>query len=184
MRVPIILLALASTPLVAAAAQGQAAVKDGGQCAVADAHRSPTSWSNQRPDDPKGRDRTGCSPVAPAPAPQSQPGDPPPPPPPPPPAGTISITGNVYNGATYSPLPGWVVVLSGDASGTAVTDGSGAYQFAGLPAGTFTICEQLLSGWTETIPSSGTSCPSGIGYTFSLADGQSASYVSFYNVSP
>jgi hypothetical protein len=178
MRVPIMILALAATPFVAAAAQGQAAVKDPGQCAVADAHRSSTSWSNDRPADPKGRDRTGCSPVAPAPDPSTQPSDPPPPPP----AGTISITGNVYNGNTYAPLSGWVIVLSGDASATAVTGTNGAYQFSGLPAGTFTVCEQLLSGWNESIPSSGSGCATGYGYTFSLADGQSASYVSFYNI--
>jgi Carboxypeptidase regulatory-like domain len=179
MRVPLMILALAAAPFAAAAAQGQAAVKDPGQCAVADAHRSSTSWSQDRPADPKGRDRTGCSPVAPAQDPPSQPADPPTPPPP---AGTVSITGSVSNGITYAPLAGWVVVLTGSASATAVTDGTGTYLFSGLPAGTFTVCEQLLGGWTESMPTSGTACPTGIGYTFSLAEGQSGSYVNFWNV--
>jgi hypothetical protein len=173
MRVPILILALAATPFVAAAAQGQAAEKDPAQCAVADAHRSPTAWAQQHPADPLGRSRTGCAPVV---------TDPPAQPPSNPSGGgTISITGGVYNDATGAPLSGWVVTLSGPVNNSAVTDGSGAYAFSGLTAGTYVICEQLLGGWNEAYPSSGQACNTGFGFSFSLVDGQSAMYVNFYN---
>ncbi|HEY6108484.1 MAG TPA: hypothetical protein VIV56_06210, partial [Gemmatimonadales bacterium] len=55
-----------TTPFLAGAAQS-AAVKDPAKCATADANRSATSWSHERPLDPFGRPRTGCAPVAPAP---------------------------------------------------------------------------------------------------------------------
>jgi len=172
MRVPILILALAATPFVAAAAQGQAAVKDPEQCAVADAHRQSTSSAQQHATDSLGRSRRGCAPLVTAPT--AQPSDPPS-------DGTISITGGVYNDATGAPLSGWVVTLSGPVSGSAVTDGSGAYGFSNLPAGTYAICEQVLDGWTEAYPSGGQSCDTGFGFSFSLVDGQSAMYVNFYN---
>ena len=181
MRVPIVLLALASTPFLAGVAQDRAAsVQDAGKCEVADANRSPTSWSRERRPDPKGRDRTGCSPISPAPAPQP----PPPPPPPPPPAGTASIRGTAFVDATgYARLSGWVIELTGTVTASAVTDASGNYLFAGLPGGTYTICEVVQSGWRQTWPSFGTACSAGgYGYTFVLADGQRGEFVDFGNV--
>ena len=78
-------------------------------------------------------------------------------------------------------LPNWMVDLSGTVSATAVTDAAGAYSFTGLPAGTYTICELVQSGWRQTFPPSGTSCLTGVGYTFSLSEGQSGSFVNFGN---
>jgi hypothetical protein len=174
MRVPIMLVALAATPLLAAAAQSRAAaIQDAGRCQVADANRYATAGSTDRPADPFGRTRTGCAPVTPVPD---------PPPPPPQPAGTGSITGNLYNDVTGAPLAGWVVTLSGTMSGTTVTDAAGAYLFSGIPGGTYTICEQLLDGWSQAYPTSGPSCTTGYGLSFTLADGQSASYENFWNV--
>jgi hypothetical protein len=169
MRVQMLLLALASTPLVAAVAQqGAAAVKDPVQCQTADDHRSSNSWSQDPPPDPHGRERTGCAPVAPT-------------PPPPPPQTGASILGSVYNAVTGSALSGWVVTLSGAANASTTTNSSGNYAFSGLSAGTYTVCEVVASGWVQTAPSFPASCPSGKGYTFSLSATGTASFVSFGN---
>lgn len=177
MRVQILFLALASTPLLAAVGQnGAAAVRDPAQCQVADASRSPSSWSRERPSDPQGRVRLGCSPVAPA-------QDPPPPPPPPSGGGTASITGRVYNDVTgQPPLAGWVVTINGAFNASTVTDAQGNYGFYSLPGGTYTVCEVVASGWQETAPPYAAACPSGFGYAFPLNDGASAQFLYFGNV--
>jgi carboxypeptidase family protein len=188
MRVPIVLLGLVATPLVVAAAQsGSAAVKDPAQCAVADANRSPQSWSRDRKPDPQGRSRTGCSPVAPS---GGTTGDPPPPPPPPPdttptsppPPGSVSIDGTVYDEGTWAGLQGWTVTISGPVSSSTVTDASGHYLFSGIPAGTYTVCEVVQSGWNQDFPTMAAACPSGKGYNFALGAGGSGSFVDFGNL--
>ena len=179
MRVHIVLFALASTPLLAGAAQDRAAaVQEAGKCEIADANRSPTSWSREHRPDPKGRDRTGCSPISPAPLPPPRDSQPPPP------AGTASIRGTAYVDATgYARLSGWVIQLTGTVTASAVTDGSGNYLFPGLPGGTYTICEVVQSGWSQTWPTFGTACSTGgYGYTFTLSDGQRGEFVDFGNV--
>lgn len=171
MRVPIMLLALGTAPLFAAAAQDRAAsIQDAGLCVVADANRSATSASTTLPDDPLGRTRKGCSPTAPVTD----------PPPPPTTSGTGSLSGLILNDANNAPLSGWVVQLSGAVSATAVTDGTGSFLFSNLPAGTYTVCEEIPSGWVEAYPTSGTSCPTGFGYTYTLADNGGASFY-FWN---
>jgi hypothetical protein len=101
----------------------------------------------------------------------------------PPPPTARSILGTVFNDITGRPgLSGWVVELSGTVSQTAVTDAQGNYVFSNLPDGTYTICEVVQSGWRETYPPAGASCPSGVGYSFPLAGGSSASFVNFGNV--
>lgn len=181
MRVLSVLCVLVAAPLAIATAQGQPA----GKCEVADANRNPRSWTD-KPNLPalKIGERPGCSPVAPPPPPPPAPVEPPPPPPPPPPpAGTVSITGKVFNNITGRPgLAGWMVVLSGDGSATVMTDAYGVYTFAGLAAGTYTICEVLQGGWTQTSPTSGTACGGTTGYTFTLADNSGASFVNFGNI--
>jgi hypothetical protein len=85
----------------------------------------------------------------------------------------------------WDDLPSWCLHLSGPVAATAVTDVFGYYQFNGLPGGTYTVCEVVQSGWTETFPSSafGPPCPDGsYGWTFTLAEGTEASYVNFGNV--
>jgi len=98
--------------------------------------------------------------------------------------GTTAITGRVYNAATYSGLSGWCVTVSGPVTATVGTDGSGNYSITGLPAGTYTICEVLQTGWQASFPGSwsGTTCQTGYGWTFPLADGEIGSYVNFGNV--
>lgn len=183
MRAFIATLALLAAPAVVAA-QGsgkpnQPGAVDPAKCAVAEAHRSENALKNGGPNAP-GDYRRGCSPVPPAP---TTPPQPPPPPPPPPPSGTVVITGMVYQDITGRPrLEGWTIALSGMLSATAATDVNGNYTFSGLPAGTYTICEVLLDGWVQTFPGRGTVCPTGFGYTFTLADGQTGSFVNFGNV--
>ena len=119
----------------------------------------------------------------------------PPPPPPPSPApssscsasapsasGTLTIDGTVALGtAPYSALANWCVQLSGTVTATALTDASGNYTFTGLPDGTYTVCELVQSGWQQTFPGSGDTCPTGFGWTFTLV-GYSGSFVNFKNV--
>ncbi|HWZ28556.1 MAG TPA: carboxypeptidase regulatory-like domain-containing protein [Gemmatimonadales bacterium] len=172
MRVPLLVLGLVSAPVIGALAQGAAAVKDPAQCAVADEHRSPTSYSHVRNADPLGRPRTGCSPVAPT----------PPPPPPPPPSGG-SISGTVRNSSTGSGLAGWVVNVFGPTTTSATTDANGNYQLTGLADGTYTVCEVVEIGWSQASPMFPASCPSGFGYTFGVSGGSSTG-VNFGNMQP
>jgi hypothetical protein len=118
-----------------------------------------------------------------------------PPPPPPPPTcgqtpaatGTASIQGQVFQDVSpdFPPLPGWCVDLSGPVSGSAVSDVGGFYSFTGLPAGVYTICEEVQPGWHETFPSNPVAaCPSGLGYSFFVGDGAVAQMNDFGNVTP
>ena len=192
MRALIVLGALVVTPFVAVVSQsGSAATRarDAGKCATADSNRAARATDNARGTDQKGRDARGCSPVAPAaPTPPAPPPPPPadtaptPPPPPPPPA-TITISGNIYQDVLGRPgVSGWTVEVSGPVTQTAVTDASGNYSFTGLPAGTYTVCETVPMGWMQTSPPSGTSCATGVGYTFTIAAGTGASFVNFGNM--
>jgi len=175
MRVPLLALGLLlSTSFVRAAAQSQAAVKDPAQCAVADAHRSPTSFSHARPSDPHDRARTGCSPVAATPE--------PPPPPPPPPPGSGSITGKVRAATTGAGLPGWVVVASGPTTVSTTTDANGNYVLVVTGGVPYVVCEQLQSGWTQVSPTFAEPCASGMGYNFAVSAGGSADFNDFRNM--
>jgi len=109
--------------------------------------------------------------------------------------GTATITGQVFvDDPTQSLLAGWCVELR-DASGaviaTTVTSGTALdsegnnYIFTGVPAGTYTVCEELPANttWHETFPPSGADCGGGvIGYTFPLAEGNGADFISFGNL--
>jgi len=99
--------------------------------------------------------------------------------------GTASIDGQVYIDA--SPWPGlaaWCVELSGPVTATAVTDVFGNYIFTGLPAGTYKVCEVLQSGWHQTFPTAGPSCPTGIGWTLAVSEGSSNGFMWFGNLPP
>ena len=70
----------------------------------------------------------------------------------------------------------------GTVTATVVTpDTSGKYIFSGLPDGTYTVCEVVQSGWQQTFPGTGDTCPTGFGWTFTLV-GYSGSYVDFKNI--
>ncbi|HEX9704989.1 MAG TPA: carboxypeptidase regulatory-like domain-containing protein [Gemmatimonadales bacterium] len=91
-----------------------------------------------------------------------------PPPPLPPPTGAV-ISGTVFDGITWGTLGGWTVQLSGTVTASAVSDASGNFGFTGLPAGDYTVCLVVLSGFDQTFPTMTAQCPSGLGYTFTLA---------------
>lgn len=97
--------------------------------------------------------------------------------------GGVAITGRVVNDITGRPgLPGWTVEVTGPSAAAVVTDGAGSYTFAGLPPGTYLVCEVLQAGWRQTVPSTSNICPTGVGYRLTLAEGNSASFVNFGNV--
>ena len=134
-----------------------------------------------------GTDVNKCDPAAPPPVVQP-PVAPPPSPSPscsvtaPSNSGTLTIDGTVALGATpYTGLANWCIQLTGTVTATALTNGSGNYMFSGLPDGTYTVCEVVQSGWQQTFPGSGDTCPSGFGWTFTLV-GYSGSFVNFKDV--
>jgi len=97
--------------------------------------------------------------------------------------GGVGIAGRVFNDITGKPgLSGWTIEVTGPGTAAVVTDGTGSYTFTGLPAGTYLVCEVLQAGWRQTVPASSNTCPTGVGYRFTLADGNSASFVNFGNV--
>ena len=177
MRALIVVLALATTPFLVGVSQSpQGLICDNGQ---GDEHRSDSGEAHAH---------QGTCLVQ-------------PPPPPPgcvnsgPGTGTATITGQVFvDDPTQSLLAGWCVELR-DASGaviaTAVTSGTALdsegnnYIFTGVAAGTYTVCEELPANttWHETFPTSGADCGGGVvGFTFPLADGNGADFISFGNL--
>src|SRR4029077_5081952 len=193
MRAFTVVLALVATPFLAGVSQSPQGLKcDNGK---GDEHRSAQGTAHAH--------KGVCKPADPPPPPVVNPpsGDPPPvlppPPQPPPPVsgggcvssgpagGTASIDGQVFVDA--SPWPGlqnWCVTASGPVNATAVTDASGNYLFPGLPAGTYTVCETVQSGWHQTFPTSGPACATGLGWTITVMDGGGASFIWFGDLTP
>ena len=179
MRALIVVLALATTPfLVGVSQRPQGLICDNGE------------GDDQRSDSGEAHAHHGTCLVQ-------------PPPPPPgcvnsgPGTGTASVTGQVFldDQTQNSPiLGGWCVELR-DATGTVIAttvtsdvslDSEGNnYIFTGVPAGTYTVCEELPANttWHETFPTSGADCGGGVvGFTFPLADGNGADFISFGNL--
>lgn len=83
-----------------------------------------------------------------------------------PPTGTLTVTkyndlnGNGARDTGELGLSGWTITVSQNnaqiASGT--TDGNGSLTFANVAPGSYTVCETLQSGWTNTDPSNGSGC--------------------------
>ena len=72
-------------------------------------------------------------------------------------------------------LSGWTISLSGHASGSTTTDSNGHYEFNDLEAGTYTVSETLIFGWTQTYPTApGT-------HSITLAEGQDSANNNFGN---
>jgi hypothetical protein len=190
MRAFTVLLALVATPFLAGVSQqktNNGLGHDAAHCA-------------KRADQHPGKDINKCDPAPTPPPPVVNPPpvvDPPAGDPPPPPTsggacvnsgsagGTASIDGQVFVDASPWPgLQGWCVQANGPVSVTAVTDASGNYLFPGLPAGTYTVCETVQTGWHQTFPTSGPSCANGPGWTISVMDGGGASFIWFGNLTP
>ena len=49
-------------------------------------------------------------------------------------------------------LSGWKIILSGSKIDSTVTDTNGYYHFIKLPKGTYTVREQTVRGWLQTVP--------------------------------
>ncbi|HXQ29044.1 MAG TPA: carboxypeptidase regulatory-like domain-containing protein [Gemmatimonadales bacterium] len=103
--------------------------------------------------------------------------------------GTASISGTVSgdNGS----MAGWKVYLT-NSSGTTIsttTDSTGAFSFANLAAGTYTVCEAAPAGSPEELPAEGSSASStpcsspyaGYGFSLTLSSGESVGGNSFFN---
>jgi hypothetical protein len=197
MRAFMVLCALVATPLIVGASQslpGKSSCVNGKGTLT----RSPqgTAHAHQglcaQQDPPPPPQPPPPQPPPPQPPPPQPPPPQPPPPQPPPPtgcvqspagSGTASANGQVFVDVDPWPgLAGWCVELSGPVNATAVTDALGNFTFSGLPAGSYTVCEVLQSGWTQTFPTSGASCASGVGYSVPLGDGGSAGFIWFGNI--
>ncbi len=69
------------------------------------------------------------------------------------------LNGNGQWNPNEPPLAGWTIWLDTNNSGkqdagdmTTQTDAQGHFRFTGVPAGTYTLGEQLQAGWTQTTP--------------------------------
>jgi hypothetical protein len=176
MRVLLVLLALVVTPFVAGVAQGKVKRdKTAEHCA-----KRLAKLAKRGDKKIKEKDILNCV-------------EPPPPPLPPPAAcapsapgtGAGTVTGDVYLDADpWSGLSSWCIKLIGAVTATAVTDIYGSYSFTGVPAGTYTVCETLQSGWSESFPTAGFGgpCPTGYGWTVTLADGALSEFNNFGNL--
>ena len=81
-----------------------------------------------------------------------------------------------------TPLGGWTISLSGPTTTSTVTAGDGTYSFSSLPDGTYTVCETLVNGWTQTFPTSGALCSGPtFGYTVVISGGSTSSGNDFGN---
>ncbi len=94
-----------------------------------------------------------------------------------------SICGYKFNDSNYNcvmdsleqGLPGWTINLSGPVNLSTTTNFLGQYCFDSIPAGTYTISEELQTGWTQTCPA-----PPG-NYTLILLQGQIINNLNFGN---
>ncbi len=67
----------------------------------------------------------------------------------------MCISGYKLNSLTGQGLSGWNITLrnsTGGIIGTNVTDATGKYQVCGLSPGSYTVCEEVLCGWTNVTP--------------------------------
>jgi hypothetical protein len=189
MRVLMVLCALVAAPFVAGVSQGG---HDAQQCGL-DWHAQHQTHANSGKHLGWAKQVLPCPPAPPPPAPPP-PVQPPPPPPPPP---GMTIDGVVFNSTTFAGLSGWSVVLSGTVSATGATvsatvqtGADGSYIFTGLQDGTYTVCEAVQSGWSQTFPdlAHGIGCVGPglypVGYPVSLSGGMSVSFIKFGNSNP
>jgi len=94
---------------------------------------------------------------------------------------TGRISGQLWNESDWSLLGNWCVHLSGPVSATVLTSTVapiGMYDFKGLPAGTYTVCEDLQGGLVPD-PLYNQACQ-----TVSLTAGSWFAYNDFVNIPP
>jgi hypothetical protein len=176
MRMLLVLFALVATPFIAGVAQGKDKAPKAEHCA-----KRLAKLAKKGDKRIKEKDIANCveppAPPLPPPAAACQPSAPG--------TGTASVSGEVYLDADpWGALSSWCMKLIGPVTATAITDINGDFTFAGVPAGTYTVCEVVQSGWSESFPSAGFGgpCPTGYGWTVTLADGDVALYNNFGNL--
>jgi hypothetical protein len=96
--------------------------------------------------------------------------------------GSSIIEGTIYNGLSWAGMGGWCVEVQGPVNASVLSDATGRYQFTNLPEGTYSICMVMQAGWRQSYPGSGPVCPDGFGWSFTVAAGGRASFVSFASV--
>lgn len=192
MRVPIVILALVATPLLAdvSAAQGKKLSHKS-----KDACSKPGLRTGQKSIDwiLKHFDKACVPAPTPAPAPEPAPAPTPEPvvnvdsatpaptpepaPVPAPNATGTAITGTVYIDLNWSNVPnpdeprlaGWTVqlVLDGAVAKSVSTDANGVFRFSDVVVGNYAVCVTPKTNFVQISPR-GTACPSGMGYSASV----------------
>ena len=98
--------------------------------------------------------------------------------------------GDHVNNNGDTSLSGWTIRLYSGASLVATTttrsSGSiGTYSFLNLGPGTYSVCEVLVAGWTQTAPASGSTCSglneAPLGYSIAATSGQNQTTEDFGN---
>ncbi|MBS4028052.1 MAG: T9SS type A sorting domain-containing protein [Ignavibacteriales bacterium] len=92
-----------------------------------------------------------------------------------------SISGTVYNDLNGNgskeggegTLPNWMIYISGTKSDSQLTDAQGNFSFTQLVSGTYTVEENIKSGWILT--------SSPVSYSFTLGAGQNSTQKNFGN---
>ncbi|MBI4546646.1 MAG: T9SS type A sorting domain-containing protein [Ignavibacteriae bacterium] len=62
------------------------------------------------------------------------------------------LNGNSVRDNGEPGLNNWMIIISGAADDTTLTDSSGNYLFVNLQPGTYTVRESLQTGWVQTLP--------------------------------
>jgi hypothetical protein len=161
MRGSLVVLALAISPLLAAASRAQTPAPTSNSsrpmCEKDPGNPSPTGEANRT---------KKCPPVT---------------------TGTITISGivffdlepydGIYDPMNENGIAGWTVVLTGPTGqltyDTATDPNNpGAFIFTGVPSNaTYTLCVQPMPGWTQTAPAGGAMCSSSVGNTWGYTIG-------------
>jgi hypothetical protein len=77
-------------------------------------------------------------------------------------------------------LSGWEIQVIGESgSSSAFSDANGHYAVSGLAPGNYTICILEQPGFVTQMPQSSAPCPSGVGYTFMVAENEVLEFVDF-----
>ncbi|MEI6104333.1 MAG: hypothetical protein WCP70_10350 [Methanothrix sp.] len=96
----------------------------------------------------------------------------------------ICISGHNFENSTGKGLAGWTIVVSNVTDQlTTVTNDTGYWQVCGLPADSYTVCEELKDGWTQVIKD-GTQIETDGCYNIILGYSESVPNLDFYNDAP
>ena len=93
------------------------------------------------------------------------------------------LNANAAKDPSDTPIAGWVVSLSGNGtSTTATTNAQGIFTFAGVPDGTYSVCEVPQPTWVQTYPTTNLgNCSGTNGYSVTILNGNTVSAIDFGN---